>query len=234
MKVVILCAGNGTRLKPLTNKIPKPLLLINGKPILEYILNSVPEKADQVFIVIDKIYKNLFNSFIKKYKSSKFEIILITQNKKNKGTYYALKTAKKYLSKKDPFLVLHGDDIFLKSDLEKIVKSTAPCYGVLFKKSDERYRTGDINTKRKIITSFRFKKLEEKNRKTLVFSGAYTLTYDFFSYVPVFVGDEAGIPHTLFNYFSQKSIVGYIVLKKWIQINTKKEYIQAQRAVTRF
>ena len=36
--VIILCGGKGMRLRPLTNTLPKPLININNKPILEYII----------------------------------------------------------------------------------------------------------------------------------------------------------------------------------------------------
>jgi dTDP-glucose pyrophosphorylase len=41
MKAVILAAGKGTRMKELTNELPKPMLLSQGKPILEHILNGI-------------------------------------------------------------------------------------------------------------------------------------------------------------------------------------------------
>ena len=37
--IIILCGGKGLRLRPLTNDIPKPLILIDKKPILEHIIN---------------------------------------------------------------------------------------------------------------------------------------------------------------------------------------------------
>ena len=53
MKVVLLCAGYATRLRPLTDNQPKPLLPISGRPILEWILDKVAEvkAVDAVFIV---------------------------------------------------------------------------------------------------------------------------------------------------------------------------------------
>jgi len=45
MQAVILAAGKGTRLRPLTLKIPKPLVSLNDRPILEHIINELP-KAD--------------------------------------------------------------------------------------------------------------------------------------------------------------------------------------------
>lgn len=41
MKAVILAAGKGTRMKELTNELPKPMLLVQGKPILEHIIGGI-------------------------------------------------------------------------------------------------------------------------------------------------------------------------------------------------
>jgi NDP-sugar pyrophosphorylase family protein len=52
MKAVILAAGKGTRMKELTNELPKPMLLVHGKPILEHILDGlVAAGIREVFIV---------------------------------------------------------------------------------------------------------------------------------------------------------------------------------------
>ena len=39
LTAIILCGGKGLRLRPLTNDLPKPLILIDDKPILEHIIN---------------------------------------------------------------------------------------------------------------------------------------------------------------------------------------------------
>jgi glucose-1-phosphate cytidylyltransferase len=41
LRVIILCGGKGERLRPLTNDIPKPLIKVNGKPILSYIIDHI-------------------------------------------------------------------------------------------------------------------------------------------------------------------------------------------------
>lgn len=52
MKAVILAAGKGTRMKELTNKLPKPMLPVQGKPILEHILHGlISAGVHEVFIV---------------------------------------------------------------------------------------------------------------------------------------------------------------------------------------
>ena len=60
MDVLILAAGYGTRLYPLTRSMPKALLDINGKPILEYILKGVgniPAVEDIYIVTNGKFYE---------------------------------------------------------------------------------------------------------------------------------------------------------------------------------
>src|SRR5258706_6603858 len=52
MKAVILAAGKGTRMKELTNELPKPMLRVQGKPILEHILGGIlAAGVREIFIV---------------------------------------------------------------------------------------------------------------------------------------------------------------------------------------
>ena len=67
MKAIILAAGEGTRLKPLTLDIPKSLISIGGKPIIDRIFESLPDEIDEVFIVVghlkEKIKSHLGDNF---------------------------------------------------------------------------------------------------------------------------------------------------------------------------
>ena len=66
LSVVILCGGRGLRLKPITNKLPKPLIRINKKSILENIILHFIKYDISNFIVVT-VYKNiLIDKFIKK------------------------------------------------------------------------------------------------------------------------------------------------------------------------
>ena len=53
MKAVVLAAGEGRRLKPLTNRRPKPMLPVAGKPLLEYVLDAIVDAGiDEVVFVV--------------------------------------------------------------------------------------------------------------------------------------------------------------------------------------
>ncbi|MBI2064541.1 MAG: NTP transferase domain-containing protein [Candidatus Yanofskybacteria bacterium] len=118
MQAVILAAGKGTRLRPLTLKIPKPMVVLKGKPILERTLYQLPEEIDEVILVIGYL-----GNKIKKYFGSNFagKHIKYVVQKEQRGTFHALKQAKKFLN--NDFLVLMADDIYFKKDLINLAKN---------------------------------------------------------------------------------------------------------------
>ena len=71
MKAIILAGGRGKRLRPITDKIPKPLIPINNKPLIERTIKYL-KKYGITEIIISSGYKsNLIEKFLKK-KNKKF------------------------------------------------------------------------------------------------------------------------------------------------------------------
>lgn len=110
MKALILCAGLGARLSPITDLIPKPLVPIGGKPLLGhwFSLLNTPE--------IDEIYINAFylpeqiTSFVENNKK-KYQMILHVIIEPNlQGTAGTLLNLKNKFNNA-PFLVAHGDNL---------------------------------------------------------------------------------------------------------------------------
>ena len=52
MDAIILAAGKGTRLRPYTEKVPKPLLPVQGRPILDWIIGALPP-VDRLIVVVN-------------------------------------------------------------------------------------------------------------------------------------------------------------------------------------
>ncbi|HIJ17031.1 MAG TPA: NDP-sugar synthase, partial [Thermoplasmata archaeon] len=52
MKAVLLVGGMGTRLRPLTYRIPKPLVPVMGKPLIMHVIDSIPSEVDEVIVPI--------------------------------------------------------------------------------------------------------------------------------------------------------------------------------------
>lgn len=124
MKAVILAAGEGTRLRPLTLTRPKHLFPIAGKPLLEHTIRALKNTGiNEVLIVVgylkEKIIETLGNG-------EKFGIkIVYTEQPTVLGTAHAASLAEKFVNNQ-PFLLINGDVITkettyqgLKSKFEK-------------------------------------------------------------------------------------------------------------------
>ena len=119
MKAIILAGGRGKRLRPITDKIPKPLIPINNKPLIERTIKYL-KKYGITEIIISSGYKsNLIEKFLKKKKNFGCKIIFSTE-KTPLGTGGAIKKALKHVDE-ESFLVLNGD-IVTNIDLKKILK----------------------------------------------------------------------------------------------------------------
>jgi glucose-1-phosphate thymidylyltransferase len=77
MKVIILAAGYATRLYPLTLNTPKPLLLINNKPIINYIIDNVMTLScvDFIYVVTNNRFACEFYNWQRQYSYSNLKII---------------------------------------------------------------------------------------------------------------------------------------------------------------
>lgn len=119
-KIVIMAGGKGERLRPLTNDIPKPMVKINGKPILEkIILNCQDSGFDQFFLSVNYLKKQIKNYF-KNGKSLNVNINYL-EEKKPLGTLGSASLIKKEIvEKKKPFIVINGD-IVANFDLKEIL-----------------------------------------------------------------------------------------------------------------
>ncbi len=136
MQAVILAAGEGRRLRPLTSDLPKPMIRVKGKPILEYTLEILPKVIEEVIIVVgyqkEKIIKyfgDSFNGIPIKYVEQATPL----------GTAHALDVARPKIKDGD-FLFMSGDDLYRQDDLDALVKLESPV--VLAKESSQPEKFG--------------------------------------------------------------------------------------------
>lgn len=165
MQAVILAAGKGTRMRPLSSKLPKPLLQIGGQRILEHTIDQLQGVVHEVILVIGYRGKLVQKSFRDNYKGIK---VTYVWQKEQLGTGHAAKQAASYL--KGPFLLLYGDDMYYRSDILKILKH---CPSLLLGKTKNPSQFGVVQTKGKWVTAIVEKPKNPKS--TFVNAGMYYL-----------------------------------------------------------
>jgi bifunctional UDP-N-acetylglucosamine pyrophosphorylase/glucosamine-1-phosphate N-acetyltransferase len=118
MKAVILAAGEGVRLKPITSTRPKHLIKVGGKPILEHCLNAVKTAGiDEAVIVI-----HYMSDVIRRYfdDGKKFGLkIEYVEQKEILGTGNAASVVEPYV--KDEFLLIYGDLMFSANAVKNVI-----------------------------------------------------------------------------------------------------------------
>ncbi|MSR32995.1 MAG: nucleotidyltransferase family protein [Gemmataceae bacterium] len=142
MDAILLAAGLGTRLRPHTLTKPKPLLPVQGKPILEWILGALPPPVDRVLVVVNYLGEQIQEFMSRQKFFPHYEVI---RQELPRGTGDALRSCQSQLQP-GKFLVLNGDDLFGANDLARLAETEAgvlvkevedPCnFGVAFLKGD--------------------------------------------------------------------------------------------------
>ncbi len=117
MQCVIIAAGEGVRMRPLTLERPKPLIPVLGKPIIEHILDALPSEIDEVVIVIGYLGELIQQHLGERWKD--IPLHYVTQ-KERLGTADALMTAREQLHGK--FLLMNADDIHGAAGLHEAVQ----------------------------------------------------------------------------------------------------------------
>jgi len=119
MKCIILAGGKGSRLSEYTAKIPKPMVKIGGKPILDHIINYYSYFGIKEFIIAGGYKSKIIANYYKK-KSNKLNIKVVNTGLESL-TGKRIKSLEKYFSENENFFLSYGDgvsNINIKSLLE--------------------------------------------------------------------------------------------------------------------
>jgi len=126
MKALILAAGKGLRLRPLTLERPKPLIKVAGKPLLYFIMKNLHEAGFSDVGIVVGYKKEMVEGFLDTMGSYGLDAELIEQ-KEQMGTGHAIKTAEQWVGGEN-FLALMGDNLYSPSDLSALNKADKFCH----------------------------------------------------------------------------------------------------------
>ncbi|MBI2232326.1 MAG: NTP transferase domain-containing protein [Candidatus Aenigmarchaeota archaeon] len=111
MQAVILAAGSGTRMHPLTLTQSKAMLPVANKPLLEWTIKSLEEVADEIIIVVNKSQTDI---------TSYFKDCTFAYQEEQKGTADALAAAEEFINGR--FILINADEFIPKTDIQNFAK----------------------------------------------------------------------------------------------------------------
>lgn len=221
MQAVILAAGKGTRLKPITETLPKPLVEICEKPLLKWIFEALPEEIDEYIVIVGYLSEQITERFGNTWNGK--PIRYIVQDPLT-GTGGGVHLAKEFL--KGRFLVVNGDDLYEKKDLEALMKNEL---ALLTYKSDKPVPAAALTNIEGNFIGLLEDNSEETGRRRVC--GAYVLDERFFDYplVEIWVAKyrEWGLPQTLVEMAGDHKIK-LVEASFWQPVGTHEELETAQ------
>jgi glucose-1-phosphate thymidylyltransferase len=155
MKAVILAAGEGRRLRPFTETMPKVMLPVANKPVLEYVIDAVKTSGINEIILVVGYKKEVIMDYFKDYED--IDIIYVVQEKQL-GTAHALLQTKDLID--GDFLVLSGDNIIDHRGIEKLLKEESK-YSMLIKEHVHPSKYGVVVVEKNILKEIVEKPAEE-------------------------------------------------------------------------
>ena len=222
MKAVILAGGLGTRLQPYTNSLPKPMLLLGEKPILEYLIEWVRKNGvKEIVLCVSYLRKKIEDYF---QDGKRFGVkIEYAVSSKPLATAGQLKTAEKFID--DTFVCLYGDSIYnfsLRSMIAQHKKSKSSVTMCLYDyKFNLKY--GVINT----VNNGRVISWSEKPEYSAKINmGCYIMEPEVFRLIPK--NKSYGMDDTIRKILARKMKVSSMISKKgFIDIGDKDTYEKA-------
>jgi mannose-1-phosphate guanylyltransferase len=223
----ILAAGLGTRLRPLTDELPKPLIPIFQKPLITFALDHLINAGMRSFVINTHLHPKLFQIFFIDHQYAGFPVTLVHEPELLE-TGGGIKNVEAYLNSK-PFLTYSGDiltDINLQplidehfrrgNDATLALRQTGLASAVAL----HDHRVVDIANRYGIAGNFDFANIAVWN--SAIFQRIPPLKK--ISFIPI-----------LADWIGQGARIGGVVMNdgKWFNISSRTEYLEVHRTILR-
>lgn len=226
IKAMIMSAGMGSRLEPLTLQVPKPLVRVANRPVMDILLESLAQ------IGINNVVANTYylaEQIIDRYKNNPFGINFnyITEDTLS-GTAGGLKKCQFFFNEGEDFVVLSADgltnaDILKGIEVHKKSGAVATI-GVKRVKHDEVSHFGVVVTDNDgFITEFQEKPAINEAKSDCINTGIYIFNYKIFDYIPenTFYDFAKNVFPKL---LVEKQINTFVIEDYWSDIGTLAQY----------
>ncbi len=224
MKALILCAGEGTRMNPITLEIPKPMLPIKGKPVLEHIISLFKEYSINDIIINVYHLKQKIKDYFKDGRDFGINISYIEEEILS-GTAGPIKKISKEID--DTFFVSNGDEL-KDLDLDKMYdfhKKNKAFATIALKEVKNPSKYGVVKLNKDKIIDFVEKPEKGKEPSNLINAGLYLFEPEVIKYIP---DGFSKLEVDIFPKLIRKGkVFGYKFNGQWFDTGNFKRYEEA-------
>lgn len=221
MKIMILCGGLGTRLRPLTYKTPKPMLPVDGKPILYYVITNLKRSGFSEFILTVGYLKNQIEDYFGNGEKLGVNIEYLEEEEEQNTAGSILP----YKNKIDEtFAVVMGDHL-TNVDMKKMAEFHKKNNGIAtiaLQQYGTKIDYGVVDIKSNEVTGFREKPIVEN----LINTGMYVFEPEIYKYIE----EKEDFAHDVFPRLmkNKKKISAYLLPDHWFDIGRISDYENAK------
>jgi dTDP-glucose pyrophosphorylase len=220
--IVLMAGGLGTRLRPLTDEIPKPLLSVGGKPILEHIIQSFKNNGFYQFIIAVNYKKELIESHFGDGSEYGVDITYLHEEKRL-GTAGALSLVIREINK--PFFVMNGD-LLTKINFEQLLAfhiENRAIATMCVRNYEYQIPYGVIKTQQHRLIG-----IEEKPiHHSFVNAGIYVLDPELLHSIPY--NEFYDMPELFTELIArEENVQAFPIREYWMDIGQMKDYEQAE------
>jgi bifunctional UDP-N-acetylglucosamine pyrophosphorylase/glucosamine-1-phosphate N-acetyltransferase len=237
MKAVILAAGEGLRLQPITSARPKHLIKVGGKPILEHCLNAVKISGTEKALIVVHYMADAIRRYFGDGREFGLAIEYVEQ-KEMLGTGNAVSLIEPYV--KDDFLLVYGDLLFSAEAVKNVVdlhkkEKPAATMSVVPVENPEDYGIVELEDEKHV------KRVVEKPNRSeapsnLANAGVYVFSTEIFEKIRETLASARGeweVTDAISQLANEKKTVLAVKISKddWIDIGRPWDLLEANRWV---
>jgi UDP-N-acetylglucosamine diphosphorylase/glucosamine-1-phosphate N-acetyltransferase len=228
MECVILAAGEGKRMRPLTANRPKVMLPLANRPMMEYLVDAAIGAGISGLILVVGYGEQVVRSYFTAGSKKGVRIRYVTQ-RKQKGTADALLSCRHLIE--DPFIMMNVDMLIESRDIEMIMKTRPTCMGISRSDHPEDYGVVEVQGDQVV-------KLVEKSRQppgNLINAGIYHFSPDIFRILetlPCSPRGEYEITDALGVLIEKKALSAH-QLASWLDVGYPWDLLEANELLLR-
>jgi mannose-1-phosphate guanylyltransferase len=233
LKAIILAAGKGLRLRPLTYGIPKPLLPVGGKPVIDFVIENLLtcKEIDTIYVGVSHM-QSMISSYL--VHTPRDNVVIETVNTLCWETAGDIKVIAVEKDLDETVVVAYGDNV-TNMNIDKLVKfhrkmgksATVALFKVPW---DEVSRFGVAKVEKGIVTEFVEKPSRSEAPSNMANVGYYVLEPEVIRRIPY---SKIKIESTIFPELAHKGELAGLVYnpKYWLDIGTIEAYRKANRMI---